>query len=99
MRPFLSLLILAVLAPLAAWAGPVDINSADATPLARELTGIGVTRAQAIVAYRKEHGPFKSADELALVKGIAQKVIDANRSNIRVEGTRTAAPAAKAYAG
>jgi competence protein ComEA len=99
MRSFLSLLILAVLAPLAAWAGPVDINSADATTLARELKGIGVSRAQAIVAYRKEHGPFKSADDLALVKGIAQKVIDANRANIRIEGTRTAAPAAKADAG
>jgi len=98
MRTFLSLLILAVLAPLA-WAGPVDINSADATTLARELKGIGVARAQAIVAYRKEHGPFKSADDLALVKGIAQKVIDANRANIRVEGTRTAAPPAKADAG
>jgi competence protein ComEA len=96
-----SLLVsLACLIPVIGWAGPVDINTADAVTLARELKGIGPARAQAIVAWRKEHGPFKSADDLALVKGIAQKVIDENRPNIRLEsGTRTAAPAAPKPAG
>jgi competence protein ComEA len=75
----------ACLAP-AAWAGPVDINTADAGTLARELNGIGPARAQAIVAYRNQHGPFKSVDDLALVKNIPQKVIDANRDLLRVEG-------------
>jgi competence protein ComEA len=96
-----SLLVsLACLIPVIGWAGPVDINTADAVTLAKELKGIGPARAQAIVAWRKEHGPFKSADDLALVKGIAQKVIDENRPNIRLEsGTRTAAPAAPKPAG
>jgi competence protein ComEA len=82
------------------WAGPVDINTADAPTLAKELKGIGPAKAQAIVAWRKEHGPFKSPDDLSLVKGIAQKVIDENRPNIRIEsGTRTAAPATPKPAG
>jgi competence protein ComEA len=91
---------LACLIPLIGWAGPVDINTADAPTLAKELKGIGPAKAQAIVAWRKEHGPFKTPDDLSLVKGIAQKVIDENRPNIRIEsGTRTAAPAAPKPAG
>jgi competence protein ComEA len=66
-------------------AGPVNINTADAATLARELKGIGLKRAQAIVVYRGQYGPFRSADELALVKGIGPKVIEANRADIRVD--------------
>jgi competence protein ComEA len=78
--------ILWTLIPGAALAGPVDINTADAGTLAKELNGVGPARAQAIVAYRTEHGPFKSVDELALVKNLPRKVIDANRDNLRMEG-------------
>jgi competence protein ComEA len=67
-----------------AWTGPVNINTADAATLARELKGIGAKRAQAIVDYRQKHGPFKSADELALVKGIGPAAIAKNRELIRV---------------
>lgn len=87
-----ALLVGACVAP-AAWAGPVDINTADAGTLARELNGIGPARAQAIVAYRNQHGPFRSVDDLALVKNIPQKVIDSNREHLRVDGK---APAARA---
>jgi competence protein ComEA len=73
-------------------AGPVNINTADATTLARELKGIGLKRAQAIVDYRGQYGLFRSADELALVKGIGPKAIEANRADIRVE-PRPASPA------
>jgi competence protein ComEA len=66
-------------------AGPVNINSADATTIARELKGIGLTKAQAIVEYRQKHGPFRSADELASVRGIGQSTIEANRSDIRTD--------------
>lgn len=100
MRIFSSILgtsglVLSALAPFAAWGGPVDINTADASTLARELSGVGPARAQAIVAYRNEHGPFKSPDDLRLVRNIPQKVIDANRELIRTEGGggRTAAKA------
>ncbi|MEO6078662.1 MAG: helix-hairpin-helix domain-containing protein [Steroidobacteraceae bacterium] len=67
------------------WAGQVNINTADATTLSRELKGIGIKRAQAIVEYRQKHGPFKSADELALVKGIGPAALAKNRDFIRTD--------------
>lgn len=89
-----------------ALAEPVNINTADAAALARELVGIGETRANAIVEYRKQNGPFRSIEELALVKGIGPRVIEQNRANLRVEPARaadrrtpaTAAPAARGKA-
>lgn len=95
MRIFSALSTLACLVPLAAWAGPVDINTADASTLARELKGIGPARAQAIVAYRTQNGPFKSVDDLVLVKTIPQKVVDANRENLRVDGAKRGGEAGK----
>lgn len=80
-----SMLLAALLLPCLACAGPVDVNTADAKTLARELKGIGLARAQAIVDYRAKNGPFKSADELSRVKGIGQQVVEQNRANIRVE--------------
>lgn len=68
-----------------AFAGAVNINTADAESLATELNGIGETKAIAIVEYRQQNGPFKSADDLALVKGIGEGTIDKNRDNIVVE--------------
>lgn len=75
-----------------AHAGPVNINTADAASIAQELKGIGLKRAQAIVDYRAKHGPFKSADELSLIKGIGTKVIQKNRADIRL--SNAAAPPA-----
>ncbi len=74
----------AALIPLLVWAGPVNVNTADAETLSAELKGIGLSKAQAIVEYRKKHGPFKNADELSLVKGIGERTVDMNRSDIRV---------------
>ena len=68
-----------------AMAGPVNINSADATTIARELKGIGLAKAQAIVEYRQKHGPFRTADELASVRGIGQRTIENNRADIRTD--------------
>jgi len=60
----------------------VDINSADAVTLARELADVGLVKAEAIVAYRDAHGPFASFDDLAKVKGIGPRVIEENRERI-----------------
>jgi competence protein ComEA len=87
MRILTSLFVLTCALPIVCWAESVNINTADARTIAKELKGIGVARAQAIVAYRNEHGPFKSPDDLGLVKGIAQKVIDQNRANIKLDGS------------
>lgn len=85
MRSIIACLLLCLALPLTAHADPVNINTADAATLDRELKGIGPSRAAAIVAYRTQHGPFKSVDELALVAGIGQKVIDDNREVLRVD--------------
>ena len=86
-KKWLSLVaFVAVSAPLMVLAGPVDINRADAVTIAKELDGIGPSRAQAIVQYREKNGPFKNADELRKVKGIGDKVLEQNRANIRLGG-------------
>lgn len=90
-RSFLALS--SVLLPLIAWAGPVDINTADAATLARELAGVGNSRAQAIIDYRTKNGRFASPEDLLKVSGIGQQVLNLNRDNIRVGGA--ARPAAK----
>jgi competence protein ComEA len=95
MKPVSVLATLMSLIPIAVWAGPVDINTADAATLDKELKGVGPARAQAIVAYRTQHGPFKSADDLSLVKTIPQKVVDQNRDNIQLGGGPRSAQAAK----
>jgi len=70
--------------PLWAFAGPVDINTADAETISTELKGVGLTKATAIVEYREKHGPFKSPEDLSLVKGIGDRTVEINRANIRV---------------
>ncbi len=54
---------------------PVNINTASAEELQR-LDGIGATYAQRIIDYRKEHGPFRSVEELMNVKGIGKKTVE-----------------------
>ena len=65
--------LVASLLPAIAWAGPVNVNTADAATLASELDGIGPAKAQAIVEYRQQNGPFRSADDLLKVQGIGER--------------------------
>jgi competence protein ComEA len=80
----------AVTAPLAVQVAPsgevakVDLNTADATTLQRELSGVGEAKAKAIVAYRDSNGPFASVDELLEVKGIGKAILDKNRDKLEV---------------
>lgn len=68
----------------AAFAGPVDINTADAETLAAELTGIGPALAAAIVRDRQTNGAFPDADSLTRVKGIGERIVAMNREYILV---------------
>jgi len=61
----------------------VNINTASAAEL-EALPRIGTTLAQRIVAYRDEHGPFRTVDELAEVKGISAATVDQLRPLISV---------------
>ena len=63
-------------------ASQVDINSADARTLAQSLDGVGLAKAEAIVAYRSTHGPFRGFEDLAKVKGIGNRIIEENREVI-----------------
>lgn len=72
----------------------VNINTADAATLDRVLLNIGPSKAEAIVAYRKANGAFRSAEQLASVKGIGLATIEKNRDRIVVAGG-AAAPAAR----
>jgi competence protein ComEA len=60
----------------------VDINSADAKTLAQALDGVGLVKAEAIVAYRNVHGPFESIEDVAKVKGIGPRILEENREAI-----------------
>jgi len=67
-------------------ATPVNVNTADAVTLAKSLDGIGPTKAQAIVAWRDVHGPFKSVDDLAQVKGFGPATLERNRAAVLLTG-------------
>lgn len=73
-------------------ATPVNVNQANAATIAKSLDGIGMTKAQAIVEYRKAHGPFKSVKALGHVKGIGPTTLAHNHDAIRLSGhpTKTA---------
>ena len=68
-------------------ATPVNVNTADAQTLSESLNGIGIKKAEAIVAYRAINGNFKSINDLANVKGIGEKTIEKNKTDILISGT------------
>jgi competence protein ComEA len=83
-----TVVALLLMAPIAALAGQVDVNTADAETISAELKGVGLSKAKAIVEYRKKHGPFRSADDLSLVKGIGERTVELNRSDIKTSGQK-----------
>ncbi len=83
LRSLLLLVCLTLPAFLLA-AGNVNINTADKETLVTMVKGIGEKKAEAIIAYRQENGPFESIDDLANVKGIGESTIEANRTILSV---------------
>lgn len=59
----------------------IDINTADAYDL-RRLPGIGEKRAEDIIAFREEHGPFQNVDELTQVSGIGPVILENLRAYV-----------------
>ncbi|MCY4268937.1 MAG: helix-hairpin-helix domain-containing protein [Gammaproteobacteria bacterium] len=66
-------------------AAQIDINTADAAAIAAALDGVGLVKAQEIVAYREMFGAFKTVDELMEVKGIGPGTLARNRDRIALE--------------
>jgi competence protein ComEA len=88
----LALALTALLFATPAMAGtPVNINTADANALAQGLDGVGLAKAQAIVAWREANGVFDSADQLTSVKGIGQSLVDRNRESILIDAVKESA--------
>lgn len=70
--------------PWLVFAEPVDINTADAEQLSESLQGVGPAKAAAIVAYREQHGPFRTPEDLTNVKGIGDNLLEKNQGLISV---------------
>lgn len=64
--------------------GKLDLNRADVAAL-MELPGIGQSKAEAIVGYREEHGPFSQAEDLMKVEGIKEGVFNKIKDRIKVD--------------
>lgn len=61
----------------------VNINTAGVSELCT-LPGIGDVKAQAIIAFRQENGPFATIDDLVKVKGIGPKTLDKIRHRLAI---------------
>lgn len=62
----------------------VSINNGTAEELANSMNGIGIKKAQAIVSYREEYGPFKTLEQLQEVPGISGTLVERNRAHIKL---------------
>lgn len=60
----------------------LNINSADLSEL-QTLSGVGPSKAQSIISYREEFGPFKSIDQLLEIRGIGEKTIEEWKDKIK----------------
>ena len=63
--------------------GKVDLNRAAKEEL-MTLPGIGETKAEAILQYRKEHGPFQTIEELMQVSGIGEALFEKIKNRVKI---------------
>lgn len=80
MKHFLSICLMVFFLTPSVYAA-VDINSASQAEL-ESLSGIGPSKAQAIIEYRKKNGGFKSVDELEQVQGIGPATLASIKKDI-----------------
>lgn len=64
--------------------GAVNINTASKEELAG-LKGIGAKKAEAIIEYREQKGPFKAIEEIKSVSGIGEKIFESIKNDIVVD--------------
>lgn len=88
------MLVAAMLGSLGTAVAAVNVNTADRTEL-QTLKDIDATRAQAIIDYRTQHGPFRSLEDLDRVKGLGKPTIAAIKRDIVFSGPDTGLPAIK----
>jgi competence protein ComEA len=73
----------------------VNLNTASKDELVA-LPGIGPSKAQAIIDYRTQNGPFKSVDEVRKVRGIGEKLFQQLKPELAVAGGGARAAVAQA---
>ncbi len=74
--------------PIVCYAGEaVDINAADQEAL-MTIKGIGEKRAEAIIAYRAQHGRFRSVDDLVYVPGVSESLVEKSRTSLVVKPSK-----------
>lgn len=86
-RTFITSLLVAIFSfSSLAYAKPssvkININTATAEVLHKELKHVGEVIAKRIVKYREKHGEFTEIEELTHVRGIGKNVISANEKHI-----------------
>ncbi|MBU1689862.1 MAG: ComEA family DNA-binding protein [Gammaproteobacteria bacterium] len=88
MKKLFLILIACFAFATAAFAGPVNLNSATTAEL-EVLNGVGPVKAKAIMDYRVKNGPFKSVDDLEKVPGFGKKTVDKLRADLTVTNGAT----------
>ncbi|MEO6699757.1 MAG: helix-hairpin-helix domain-containing protein [Paraperlucidibaca sp.] len=58
----------------------LNLNSANAAELTEKLVGVGPKKAEAIIAWRKANGGFKTSAQLMEVKGIGPSLYERNKA-------------------
>ncbi|WP_380184244.1 helix-hairpin-helix domain-containing protein [Kalamiella sp. sgz302252] len=71
-------------APQAEQGGQVSINSATAEELSAAMNGVGQKKAQAIVGYREQYGPFTQVEQLKEVPGIGNALVERNLTRLKL---------------
>lgn len=79
-----ALLLLSMLSGTVVAMDPVNVNTATAVELTK-LTNIGPAKAEAIIAYREAHGPFRSLQELTRVTGVGERTVEINLERITLD--------------
>ncbi|WP_312216614.1 helix-hairpin-helix domain-containing protein [Pantoea vagans] len=62
----------------------VSINEATAEQLSAAMNGVGLKKAQAIVNYREQYGPFSAIQQLSEVPGIGNALIERNAARLKL---------------
>jgi len=62
----------------------VSVNQATAEELSTAMNGVGLKKAQAIISYREQYGPFTQIEQLKEVPGIGNALVERNLTKLKL---------------